>query len=125
MPLYEALTNAMLDSAVRGTALAGHITHVSLHTADPTSAGLREVSGGSPAYARVPVIFLSPAGGVISTANRPTLNVPPGVTVTHVGFWSAAEGGTILASDEVPRETFTEQGRYTLTSAQLDLRCLL
>lgn len=114
--------NQMLD-AVRGS-----ITHVSLHTADPGDAGSSEVSGGSPAYARKTISSSASSGGVVTFSALPTFDVPAGITVTHLGFWTAVTGGTIKWSEELKNsggtpspQTFTTQGTLALASVTLNL----
>ncbi len=121
MPYSTAGKNLMLN-ALRGTNPTTPITHVSLHTASPGDSGANEVSGGSPAYARVAIAFNAPsAGSMDDSTNGATFNVPAGTTVTHVGFWSASTSGTFLAYDDVTSESFGAQGTYTVTDADLDL----
>jgi hypothetical protein len=115
MPYTNAAKHAMLDE------LASLAVFVSLHTADPGTTGASEVSGGSPAYARKAIAWNAASGGAIDSSNAPVFDVPAGTTVTHVGFWSAASGGTFYGSDAVTNEAFGAQGTYTLTDADLDL----
>lgn len=121
MPYSTAGKNLMLN-ALKGTNPTTPITHVSLHTANPGDSGASEVSGGSPAYARVAIAFnAASAGSMDDSTNGAVFNVPAGTTVTHVGFWSASTSGTWLAYDDVTSETFAAQGTYTITDADLDL----
>lgn len=121
MPYTTAGKNLMLN-ALKGTNPTTPITHASLHTADPGDTGASEVSGGSPAYARKAIAFnAASAGAIDDSTNGAVFDVPAGVTVTHVGFWSASSAGTFLASDAVTNEAFAAQGTYTLTDADLDL----
>lgn len=83
---------------------------------------LTEVSGGSPAYARVSIAFATAADGVIDdSTNGAVVNVPAGATITYVGFFSAITSGTLLGIDDVTSEAFGAQGTYTVTDAKLDL----
>jgi hypothetical protein len=113
--LYNPAKNAMLDQ------LGTLAVFASLHTADPTSAGTSEVSGGSPAYARKAVTWAAAASGSKATSNSPVFDVPAGTTVACVGLWSAASGGTFYGSFDVTDEVFAGQGTYTLTSGTLTL----
>ena len=115
MPYTTEGKNAMLD------ALAAIATHVGLHTADPSTGSPNEVTGGSPAYARKANTWNAAAGGSLDNSNAPVFDVPAGTTVTHVGFWTASSGGTLLAKAAVTNEAFGAQGTYTLTDADLDL----
>ena len=115
MPYTTEGKNAMLD------ALAAAATHMGLHTAAPSTGTPNEVTGGSPAYARKANTWNAAAGGALDNANAPVFDVPAGTTVTHVGFWTAATAGTLLAYAAVTNETFGGQGTYTVTDADLDL----
>jgi hypothetical protein len=121
MPYSTAAKNLMLN-ALRGTNPTTPITHVSLHTANPGDTGASEVSGGSPAYARVAIAFNAAAAGAMDdSTNGATLNVPASTTVAYVGFWSASTAGTWLGYVDVTDEVFASQGTYTVTDADLDL----
>lgn len=122
MPLTTAMKNVMLNAGVKGTAPALNITHASLHTADPGENGANEVAGGAPAYARKAISFAdADAGASAQNGAAPAFDVPAGTTVTHVGYWSAAVGGTFLGSDPVTNEVFAAQGVYTLNSSNINL----
>jgi hypothetical protein len=66
-------------------------THVSLHFDDPAGTGANEISGGTPAYARVAITAWAP-----DTANDGTyiatlagaFDVPPNTEVTWAGLWN-------------------------------------
>jgi hypothetical protein len=97
---------------------AARITHLSLHTASPSTTGANEATGGSPAYARKSVTFnaagaIGPLGGTLQPAttgvawsSEVTFDVPAG-TYSHWGGWSASTAGTYrqgntLSSSQVP-----------------------
>lgn len=114
--------NEMLDT------IRASITHVSLHTADPGDAGSNEVTGGTPAYARKTISDAAASGGVVTFSALPTFDVPAGITVTHLGFWTALTGGTIKWSEPLKNsggtdtpQTFTTQGTLNLATVTLDL----
>lgn len=69
-------------------------THASLHTADPGTTGTSEVTGGSPAYARVAITWTAGSSDGVYTTNTLTFNLPASTAVTHVGLWSASTGGS-------------------------------
>ena len=96
-------------------------THAALFSTVPTGTPGTELTGGSPAYARKANTWNAAAGGALDNANAPVFDVPAGTTVTHVGFWTAATAGTLLAYAAVTNETFGGQGTYTVTDADLDL----
>ncbi len=113
MPFTEVQRNAWLN------ALAP--SHVSLHTADPGETGINEVTGGTPAHARKAITMAAAAAGNRDSSTVPVFDVPAGITVTHVGFWTALTAGTFLGSNAVTNEAFGAQGQYSLTDADLTI----
>jgi hypothetical protein len=97
-------------------------------TTDITSVSvikLVEISGGSPAYARIAIAFAAAAEGLIDdTTNGAIVNVPAGAVVNYVGFFSAVTAGTLAGISLVTEETFGAQGTYTVTDAKLDLNAV-
>jgi hypothetical protein len=88
MPLTDAGRNAMLTGG-----LGNAISHISLHTGDPSTTGANEMTGGSPAYARIAVTWNAAAAGLRDNSGALNFDVPAS-TVYHVGFWSAITAGT-------------------------------
>lgn len=115
MPYTTEGKNAMLAY------LATVAVYMGLHTAVPSTASPNEVAGGSPAYARKAKTWNAPAAGAMDDSNQPVFDVPGGVTVSHVGYWSAPTGGILYAYAAVTNETFGAQGTYTNTDSDLDL----
>ena len=77
------------------------VAYVSLHTADPGSAGASEVSGG--AYARQGPVAFTNAGSKPTVASNSAILTFPQATaawgvVSYFGLWTAASGGTFLGS---------------------------
>jgi hypothetical protein len=68
--------------------------YISIHSATPGTTGASEISGGSPAYARVAVTWGTPSGGVVSNTNALTINFPASATAAYFGVWSASSAGT-------------------------------
>lgn len=119
----------MLTEAGENRALNGLLTpavYVALHTGLP-SAGGNEVAGG--AYARQALGAYSIAGTKPATAqNNALIQFPTATadwgTITHVGIWSAAGGGTLL--DEQPLEVAKEVGiddSFRFLATKLKIRC--
>jgi hypothetical protein len=110
-------------NALKGTSPANHITHISLHTGAPGATGAdNEVSGGSPAYARVAITWNDSTTGNLDSSNQPVFNVPASTTVSHWAGWSASTGGTAYVTGALSApETFAAQGTYTLTDADISL----
>lgn len=113
MGLNNNAKNVMLDE------LATVAVYASLHSGDPSTTGANEISGGSPAYARKAITWNSAAAGSLDSSNAPVFNVPTGVTVAYVGFWSAVTAGTFYGYADVTDKVFTSQGTYTLTDADI------
>lgn len=85
---------------------------------------LVEISGGSPAYARVAIAYAAASGGQIDdSTNGAEINAPAGATVDYVGFYSALTAGSLLVveREENDGETFAGQGTYTVNNATHNL----
>lgn len=115
MPYTVAGKNLMLN-ALRGVNPTTPITHVSAHSASPGETGANEIG------TRQPIAFNAASGGALDdSTNGAAIPVPGGSTVSHIGFWNGASGGTFLAWTDEADESFTNAGTYTLTDADLDL----
>jgi hypothetical protein len=100
------------NDAVNAVARDGAANVYSLHTADPGTTGANEVSGGSPAYARMSAPGFAGATGGAATNGQIVFNVPA-ANVTHWGRWKAGvfyEGGALPAP-----EIFNGQGTLGFT----------
>ncbi len=115
MPLNDTSKNLMLNQ------LATVAVFASLHTADPGTTGTSEVTGGTPAYARKAITWNAAASANLDNNANPVFDVPGGVTITHVGLWSAVTAGTFYGSFDTTDETFGSQGNYTLSDADVSL----
>lgn len=83
---------------------------------------LTEVSGGSPAYARVAVTWANAVEAVSDdTTNGAVINIPAGTTVSYVSMHSALTVGTLMGVQSVTPEVFAAQGTYTVTDAKVQL----
>lgn len=100
------------------TAFGNAAVYCSLHTGNPGTAGDYELTGGSPAYARVSLTWAPGTDGT-NTASA-TFNVPTNVTITYAALWTAQTGGTLLASAPLAlSQAFNAQGQYTLSITYL------
>ncbi len=100
------------------TALGQGAKYIALHSQDPGTTGAGELAGGTPAAGRQQATWTTPTTDTLALANQPTFNVPPGATVSYVGFWTAATGGDLLWSRPLSApEVYAGQGTYTLLSA--------
>lgn len=113
--LSNAGKHVMLD------ALGAVALFYSLHTADPSTTGANEVTGGSPAYARKAATWNAASGGNLDNSNAPTFDVPAG-TYTHWGLWSAVTTGTFYGGGPLSAsEVYAAQGQYNLTDGDVSL----
>jgi hypothetical protein len=85
----------MADSAYLREKMAAAITeatHVSLHFDDPAGIGANEISGGTPAYARVAITAwdAGTVDGVYTATLAGSFDVPPNTEVTWAGLWNGA-----------------------------------
>lgn len=88
MPFVAYSQNYMLNQLT-----ANHGGFLSLHSAYSIT-GTSELTGGSPAYARVVPTWAAASGGAISTSSvASSFNVPAGSTVAFVGLWDALTNG--------------------------------
>jgi hypothetical protein len=106
---------AAYHNALR-TAGKAAITHIGLVNASGT-----ELSGGSPAYARIAETWADGADGVMNLAANRTFNVPAGVTVGGWRGYSASSGGTNYGGQNLTQEAFAAQGTYTLLAASTSI----
>lgn len=124
MPFKNEAKRRMLNHLAGNAATDAPVTHASLHTAFPATAA-NELTGGSPAYARRAVTWEAVAGteaaGSLDMTNAPAFDVPGGVTVSAVGFWTALTAGVLMADADVTDEAFASQGSYTLNDADLSI----
>jgi len=102
-------------ASVMLTGLSTNAGFVSLHTADPSTGGTSEVTGGSPAYARQAITWTAPSASAMSNSAQIVFNVPTSTTIRFLGYWSASTGGTFYGSRALDaNQTYTSQGTYTL-----------
>lgn len=98
--------------------LAGGVSYVSLHTADPSTDGSSEVSGGS--YTREAISWASAASGSVSTSASIVFDVPGSTTISHLGYWSASTAGTFYGSRALDAsQTYATAGTYTIAAGNL------
>jgi hypothetical protein len=115
MGLNATALNLMLDQ------LATVAVFASLHTDVIGSGSGNEVTGGSPAYARKAITWNAANAGNLDNNANPVFDVPGGVTIRRVGFWSLATGGVYYGDGDITDETFGAQGTYTLSDADISI----
>jgi len=110
--LVDAGENLALDG------LAAGISFVSLHTADPSTDGSSEVTGGS--YTREAISWAAAASGSVATDAQIVFDVPGSTTITHLGYWSASTAGTFYGSRALDTsQTYATAGTYTIASGNI------
>jgi len=97
-------------------AIAADAVWISLHTADPGTDGSNEVTGGTPAYARLQGTWDAASGGERALNADLTFDVPA-TTVAWVGVWDAETTGNFRGKHQVTSEVFAAQGLYTVEAA--------
>ena len=112
MALTTNGTNAMLNG------LTAAATHVSLHTADPSTDGANEVTG-SP-YTRELADWAAASGGTAVNSGSIVFDVPESTTIAFLGYWSAETAGTFYGFRALDTsQTFATDGTYTITAGNL------
>lgn len=108
-----ALQNSFLNLGL--SAMSNDVYQVSLHEADPGSAGDNELADGEGSYERQEPEFGAASNGSVSMMEPLTFEVPGGSTVSWVGLWGEGavwHGGVELATSE----EFSGDGQYTLNT---------
>jgi hypothetical protein len=97
--------------------------YVSLHSADPGTTGASELTGGSPAYARVAVTWNTASGGSVTNSSSLTFNFPASTTAAYFGIWSASTAGTYYIGGALnggtPIVNGTSQGTITIAASAI------
>lgn len=111
-----ALNSNGLNAQVAGlTAVA---SYASLHTAEPNTSGSNEVTGGS--YTRESISWGSASNGTALSSGQIVFDVPGSTTITHLGYWSAASGGTFYGSRQLnAQQTYATDGTYTIAAGNI------
>lgn len=86
--------------------------YLSMHTADPTTTGANEATGGG--YVRKATTWVLGASDGIATGSQVTFDLAAG-TYTHVGFQSAATAGTFLDKATMTSTTLGAVGQILIT----------
>jgi hypothetical protein len=106
------------------TAYAAAAVYGALYTTVPGASAGTEPTGGSPAYARKPIVWgTAGAVGPLGAGSQPatpgviygqaTFDVPAGAAIAGSGLHTAATGGTYLDGGPLTSQPFATQGQYT------------
>lgn len=90
----------------------GLITHIGL--LDETGT---EITGGTPAYARMAVTWTTADLGVIRPTADLTFDIPAATTVGGWAGFTALTSGTNYGGQDLTQEDFVGQGQYKLLAA--------
>ncbi len=83
------------DTALDAVLVPATTYYLSLHTADPSTTGASEVTGGS--YARQPITFAAASAGAKASTDAQTFSgMPAEAGNLWAGIWSAATAGTFI-----------------------------
>ena len=88
------------------------ITHLGL--VDETGT---EITGGSPAYARLAVTWVDDGDGVMRPSADLTFDIPASTSVAGWRGYSALTAGTNYGGAALTQEDFAAQGQYKLLAA--------
>lgn len=110
MAMLAAYLNELRDAGIAA------ITHFGL--VDETGT---ELTGGSPAYARIADTPVADGDGVIRPSTDLTFDVPASTTVGGWRGYSALSAGTDFGGEDLTQEAFAEQGEYTLLEASTSI----
>ena len=91
------------------------------YTGDPGATGTsNEVTGGT--YARKAITWAAAnAGSKALAATLPVFDIPANTTVSYIGLWTLATGGTYGGCWDVVDEAFVSAGTYTLSAGTISL----
>jgi len=111
-----SLSNAGKDALLEG--LASVAVYASLHTADPSTTGANELTGGT--YARQLIPWGAASAGALTTDDAIVFDVAADRTITHIGYWSADVSGTFYGGRVLDAsQTFATAGTYTVAAGNL------
>lgn len=88
------------------------VTHIGL--VDDVGA---ELSGGSPAYARLALTWVDDGTGIMRPNADLTFNIPASTTVAGWRGYSALTAGTDFGGADLTPEVYAAQGEYILLAA--------
>jgi hypothetical protein len=113
--LSAATANAILAAMFQGTSFVYGAAWVQLHIDAPGAAGTDNVAANDTRMDASDAFGSAPAGGSISNdaAVGPWF-VPASETYTHVSLWTAATGGTFIASGSITSAAVTTGDSFSI-----------
>jgi hypothetical protein len=119
--ISAGVANSLLALLLNGTSFAGYVaTYAQLHTGAPGAAGTANVAGNNVRQAAG--AFAAPSGG--STTNSGAVNwtsVSTAETYSHVSLWSAASGGTFIASGSITAGAILVGQNFTIPAGGMSV----
>lgn len=117
---------ARASATAEDNALTGLVTAAGffgVNSGDPSTTGANEISGGSPAYARVAITWgTASAGSIANATSALTVNVPGSTTVAWFSTWSLVSSGVYQIGGALGSSiTFGTQGTLTVAVGALTL----
>jgi hypothetical protein len=118
MALSQNYRNSLLDRGFAANSTANVLT-VKLHTGDPGTTGLTEVSGGG--YAAQAATFGAASAAAKQNTGPIAFNIPAATTVAWVSLW---DGATFVDKADVADEAYAGAGTYTLPTSSITVSLL-
>lgn len=96
MGLTGAVLEQLTQTITQNTPFSEPIVWMSLHSDDPGSTGLNEITFGSGVEGRQSVPFAAGTMGTDTNSADVTFTVAVAVTIPYIGFWDSQLGGDFL-----------------------------
>lgn len=110
------MTNVNTSKDVAANAVVAQGPWIACFTGSPGQTTANEVSGGSPAYARKSTTWTNATGGTgLATGSVVEFDIPPGTSVTYVGYCTGATGANCYEWVDSADISFTPQGKLRVT----------
>jgi hypothetical protein len=102
--------NTLVEGVVEGTNFIGLLNDLSV-----------ELSGGSPAYQRQPVVWSTPFNGIVTNTLDIVFNVASGSTIGFIGGYDLVGNGVLQFSYACAEVEANSQSVYTIPAGTLQL----
>lgn len=113
------LTAAVVNGWLDGT-FATATCYVKLYTADPGAAGATAAAAGDATRKQATMAAASAASKAMTGTAGPWTNVSTTETLSHIGMWTAASGGTFNASAVLTTpQPWVNTNTFTLNSLSI------
>lgn len=112
---FQLLIQTVTQRNTLAGAYAGAATYMALYSTVPGATAGTELTGGTPAYARIATAWSAAANSATSTGPH-AFNVASGATVAGGGFHTAVTAGTYLDGGSFTSQAFASQGTYSASA---------